>query len=394
MKRHTGGSSLVRRFEQAIAATWMGPTYDFHSYPSHAEQVRNDCHLLADIVESFGTLVDRNVLDCAAIGHDAGFGLRLAHFFVPDGRGGFRNPISKEELSAYLCGRLLADLGASETFILQVRIAILATSPDGHLSTVEAKILAAADLKRVGFGSFAEFRTNSKRLRFEAEKLGGVVIPASRFTRGSIGYLGLFSARRNRLTRHYLDRNNRSAWHVGATGHMASLARQTWGAKARIVLELESGALPVGCVGDAPVFDENTVCFITTHRWETRRQALRSIGRHYADLSVAPPMVAAFPTEESAISVRDHFADELYLPAGAVGRYIQAGFAPAELARVLVRNGTLHLYEKEIPGLEHPPFIETGDVDRVTEWLRSGGFAAEYETNERPFGREIVYAHR
>jgi predicted metal-dependent HD superfamily phosphohydrolase len=127
------------------------PYHNFH----HAEKVKNYALKLVKRCKKYKVPVNREVVEIAALFHDAGYD---------------KVKTNKEKFACQIMTRELKKLSYTPKFIAEVKRTIMATKLGGPLKTTEQKILRAADLS--GFmGSYQEFLKNNKKIQQEYKLL-------------------------------------------------------------------------------------------------------------------------------------------------------------------------------------------------------------------------------
>lgn len=159
----------------------------YHNW-EHATGVRNRCRQLAMVCVTQGMEVDFDVLEAAALWHDAGF-------YVPKdeyGLGTTGKSWSKEHYSMYLAAIDLQGLGMPDDKIVKVLDAIASTEAGIDCTSLEGRILAQADIENVG-GDMMVFLRNTLNLYKETGMLNsGSVPPLIEYAKRSYGYLQQF----------------------------------------------------------------------------------------------------------------------------------------------------------------------------------------------------------
>ncbi len=382
---------ILARFRSICETHYLQSSSAYHVWP-HAEEVESTGLYLADVATEHGITVDRQVLRAASWGHDALFARDPRSYHILEA-GVFRFARSKEEVAGYFSALTLEELGATPHFSRCVKEVIEASHPDGSLRLGESKVLAGADLYRVGYGSYQEFLDATERLRSEAQELTQTEISAEAMARRSITYLGRFAARRVKLTPHYFTEDGRSSWHMGAIPKLCRLGRsQSKTAAPKVVVEMTDSALPLAAQGDEPNLHDDDIVIVVGREWERRVRHIDRVASHAQRLGVAGPMAVGLPAEDRVISLPSKLVNEVYVPIGEAYRYMgETDLAPlvAEWQRILMpHSGTLHLYETN--ALPSPPYKETGHFREVCTWLKDKGFALSHEAS-RPFGWEAVF---
>lgn len=380
---------LTEQVSRIAPTLYYGKDFGYHACPDHPQNVIEQGLKLIERVRQAGLTVDTDTFMIASWLHDAGYGLRPNHIYLPCGSK-FRPAASKEEVSAYLARCLLTDLGAPLPLIERVSEAILGTHWQHPLTSVEAQVLAAADLHNVGLTDFSTMVANTELLYQEAIRLKGEEIPYPAFVRGCLNLLGRYCARRIHLTPSYHLPDGRSAWHLGAISNLIRLARQTWGNQVRIVIEQALGTYSVACAEERPVFSPDTL-LLAAQAPDLQTNLADMVQTHYHRLGAQAPMVAMFPREAGRLSLVDDTVDAYYLSFADLSTYLQAEYPAREITRILRPEGKLHLYASA-EGLT--PYMAGGYEKALTHFLRGTPLKKDYETREGPAGWELVYIKR
>lgn len=221
-------STLTRKERQRLIDL-SEPHYLAEGYHTleHRNEVMEDRRRIGCRVLRYGFEPDDDIGDTAAAWHDAAIAL-IPKDVMTKQDGAWEPASCSEEVASAMFDNEAQRLELPEDFRWGVRGAIMGTSPSGALDSLEAKLLAAADTKGVGFGSYEQFVGNTHKLWHEAKWRGAKQIDWEDFVVGSINYLGLFMSRNIHLTPEYLDGHGRSAWHLGAVNNILRLANETW----------------------------------------------------------------------------------------------------------------------------------------------------------------------
>jgi hypothetical protein len=190
-------------------------TTGFH-VAEHGAEVLDVAQELSSLVLSQGIRVDGQVIVLGSKWHDAGMAFTPSDFYVHD----------KVAVELFTQAATRAD--APRRLIRNVNGVIASTNPLVPPKTIEAKIMAAADIHGVGFDPYDKFVAGTRALWHEAQWRQGREIKWPDFVEGAMGYLGLFMARDIHLTPRYYDEQRRSAWHVGAVSNVLGLAHEVW----------------------------------------------------------------------------------------------------------------------------------------------------------------------
>mgnify|MGYP002336144046 CR=1 FL=1 len=159
----------------------------YHNW-EHATSVRDRCRQLATVCFTQGMEVDFEVLEAAALWHDAGFHLPKEQY----GLGSVAKSWSKEHYSMYLAAIDLQDLGMPDEKIGKVIEAIASTEAGIDCTSLEGRILAQADIENVG-GDIMVFLKNTLNLYKEAGMLNAGAVPSlMEYAKRSYGYLQQF----------------------------------------------------------------------------------------------------------------------------------------------------------------------------------------------------------
>lgn len=384
---------ILERFRDVCRVGYLQLEPSYHNF-EHALDVERTAQELADIVRRNGTKVDLNLLRAAAWGHDLRFDIDPATFSVAD-EGSWRSTTCKEEVAAHMSANALYELGASAQFAYAVKQAIMATNPAYGFSSVEGMLLAAADLRLVGHGSYRSFLANGELLRLEAERLSGRPISPKSMACGAASYLGLFTARRIMLSPNYFTEDGRSAWHMGAITNICRMVRDKRDdPQTRVIAELSDSSLPLAAVGSGPSFSPTDIYIFVGRTWKKRKTALASLGNAFKRWGLEPLIALSLPVEEGVISCPSRLFDEIYVPAGEAYRYaveeVDRPSSAGDWRRLLKAGGTLHLYEKQVTGLG-PAYRDTGQMAELIEWLKPKRFIYQGEESP-PYGWGAIFS--
>lgn len=180
----------------------------YHNW-EHATSVRDRCRELAMVCFTQGLTVDLEVLEAAALYHDAGYHQRQEQYGV----GTAAMAWTKEKYSQYLAATDLQALGMPNEKIAQVLSCIASTQADIDCTSIEGKILAQADIENVG-GDPMVFMKNTLKLYKEtgmlavSEKVPSLV----EYAHKSHKYLQLFLAKDLSLGNFDIDPESGRSW--------------------------------------------------------------------------------------------------------------------------------------------------------------------------------------
>jgi|SRR5579871_2085578 len=221
-------STLSTR-ERQLLVDLSEPLYLGRGYHTveHRDAVIEDRLSLGSLALAHGVQSDEDTGIVAAAWHDAAIGVKPKDIFVEEA-GVLVPASSNEQVASVMFDKEAGRLSIPTGFRREVMAAILGTNPQGELATIEAKLLAAADIRGVGLGSYEQFLANTYKLRDEAQWRSAQKIDWPDFVAGSINYLGLFVGRNIHVTPRYFDESKRSAWHVGAVENILKLGQDTW----------------------------------------------------------------------------------------------------------------------------------------------------------------------
>ncbi len=278
----------------------------FHS-PEHRERVIEEAQHLTSVAIRSNLQPNCDVVNLGAAWHDAGTAICPDDFEVK-GEEGWRPAKHSEEVAAELFRRAAERVNVPINLARGVCRAILSTNPGIPPKSVEAKIVAAADLHGVGFDNFNDFVANTRSLWNESQWRNGQTSDWPDFVRGSINYLGLFTGRKIQLTQEFFDTARRSAWHVGAVNNIVGLARNALG-DIQTVLETD---------------EESPNCLL-----------LRIIQQ--SDNQQVGEMKATIPVSGKSLSIPDGIVNELRIK----GRLSSLPWPISETERVLGGTGLI-----------------------------------------------------
>ncbi|NDC36492.1 MAG: hypothetical protein EBZ48_00385 [Proteobacteria bacterium] len=309
--------------ERILATTYLGGEMPYHNR-SHAAEVARAAMQIAKSAQEHGISVETQTLVLAALLHDS-----LSH--IDATALGFS---SAEELSARYAYTFLVQNGFGEAVARKAAEAIQATNPYYTPSSVEAKILRAADLLNVA-GPWEEFRANTARLAQEAEFRTGKSAEFTQHVTGCINYLSLYLWRALDITPASRDAAGRSVYHLNAARNLFRLADEVFpGEGMRRVAVLCSGKTPPAFPAEyGEHADVRPQFMVTLADHESDREALIRSARATTRF---PALALVIPGRAGALSIPQASVDEVRAPA----------LAPellAEAARVLKPDGVLRI---------------------------------------------------
>lgn len=181
----------------------------YHNF-NHAMATADEAVRIAQRCVAEGLVVDELVVFLAGLFHDA-------YHHVDPKQHGF---VSKEEYAAATATVLLIKCRAPMAIIKPVSAAILATHKDMPFTTVEQKIVRAADLSNFG-GPYKDFLDANLRLKCEREMLGGKPISWDAWKLETHRIAEFYCSQDIRLTSAYANPDGTSRFHTNTRANVA-----------------------------------------------------------------------------------------------------------------------------------------------------------------------------
>lgn len=173
----------------------------YHNF-EHALKVLERVEAIVARCQTENVPINIDVVRYAALFHDAGY--------IEDHRAlGYE---SKESYAAALARPVLTSHGLSASTIANVERTIMATQLDAILQSNEDKAMRAADIGNLQ-GDYEEFVDSNRRLKAEAELLGGRPITWATWKHGTEDIVNRFLAMDIRLTSQHDDGQGNSTFH-------------------------------------------------------------------------------------------------------------------------------------------------------------------------------------
>lgn len=217
----------------------------YHTLP-HGKRVANTLVKMARRLKEHSIVVDPDELRFLGIAHDLDSHKPLDGVWIWDLDGKRRRPHYPEEISAYRALRLHKKLG-NPTHLKPEEIweSIVGSNYDQSVQSLKAKILAAADLYDVAFGSYHRFKLNSLALWREMKLLKNKPhMSREEAIRKSLQVLLHYAGRDLRITAAHDLPDGSSAWHTGLFSNLWRLIQETWPENAELCFDLSmDGAL-------------------------------------------------------------------------------------------------------------------------------------------------------
>jgi predicted metal-dependent HD superfamily phosphohydrolase len=180
----------------------------YHNF-DHALKAANVGLIISKRCLQEGLSINPSVVYYALLFHDAGY-------HENSKQKGFQ---TKEEYSAFLAGEALTISGIDENLVSQVKKAIISTNRDGTFTTNEEKVVRAADLAEMA-ADYSQFLNNNKKLKEEAELLGGKKISWEKWKLSTENTIEFYLKQDIHLTTAYLDSDGQSIFHKKAKANL------------------------------------------------------------------------------------------------------------------------------------------------------------------------------
>ena len=199
---------LVGFSVQEIVAKHYGDL-PYHNFDHALEIVRQSQDLITKC-RQYDLEVDELVVILAALFHDAGYDKDHQEL-------GFD---SKEELSAHLAEQELKQKDIARDTITAVKDCILATHRQSDFTTVEQKILRAADLAGLA-GSYDDFLANAELLKQEFAQLNNHQLTDHQWKQMTSQLIEFYLSQDIKLTPEHDDADGQSIFHVKVKANLA-----------------------------------------------------------------------------------------------------------------------------------------------------------------------------
>ncbi len=196
--------------EQAAAKLYRSDL-PYHNF-KHAMHTVEAAELIIRRCEQEGVRVDAQVVYYALVFHDAGFHQDPTQFGCA----------TKEDYSAKLAGKVLAERGVAPRVIEKVAKAIDSTRRDAPFKTTEQKAVRAADLAGLA-ADYKVFRGNTERLRQEHALLTGESIPWPQWVDMAYQVVRFYLDQEIRLTSYFSNQDGKSDFHTKVRQNLAKL---------------------------------------------------------------------------------------------------------------------------------------------------------------------------
>lgn len=347
-------------FVQAIV-NWARAQYPsrhlgFYHDEMHPYRVWQGCQRIVRRLRQFypQMQIETEVLHCAAYLHD--ILMNLPGWLTMGIEGAQVNFSVKEEQIGRVAYELCRRFGAPAEFAHMVQVAIEGTSPQGKLESLEANILAAADLASVAQG-WETYEADFIRLVKEASTLSGKEIEPAKFAAGSMRLLGLYLQRVIRLTPAFFDPSGRSSWHLGLITNLSRLA-ETYLGQPSTVVDLCGEEVPLGVLSPQPEF-AGSIYVTCGQEKEQRRTTWQTLPNIYQQLELPSPFCLALPDQQKALSLPDHSATQVAISLESwVQDLLPGGLTPEEVARVIKPTDGQIIYYCHDEHLLHPAVLQ------------------------------------
>lgn len=183
----------------------------YHNF-GHAMAIALRAESIARKCNEEGVPADTLVVFSAGLGHDAGYHLNPKKY-------GFA---TREAHSAILTTQALIAIHAPMEIIKPVDAAIIATHKDAAFTTVEQKIVRAADLSNFG-GPYEGFLKGTFLFKHEQEMLGGRLIPWDEWKQQTHDVAEFYCSQDIHLTSAYANPDGTSQFHTDTRANVARL---------------------------------------------------------------------------------------------------------------------------------------------------------------------------
>jgi hypothetical protein len=293
----------------------------------HRDEVREERRKLGELAAKYGIQHDPQVGEGGSLFHDAGLAIAPSEFLISSDHG-VKYATCDEDVAMTLFRGVASEMELPQDYIEDVVEAIAGTNPGNPLRHIEAKLLAAADIRGVGLGDYATFVSNTHKLHHEAQWKNARQIRWEDFVAGSIGYLGLFTARNIHVTPEYFDEDDRSVWHIGAVKNILKLTSDTW---TNVFVEGEV----IEDVTVAGVPDKTVRSIKLTITGDTPISGAEQNGPKVMTLGV--------PMENDSLSLPGHSLNRLHMDPNT---FLKGDRTKTEVGRVLKPEGLFIAIEK------------------------------------------------
>lgn len=263
------------------------------SYPDHTElpfhgkrhpyQVAEDSTRFIKRIEHEGGTVNKDALYVASLLHDI-------FYKAPYEKSGFS---SREHLAGHRAYEFLRTIGADEDFARLVEKTIYATDFRTTATTLEEKVMKAADLFNVG-DLYTLFRENAHLLHEEQQLVTGTTSSFSSFVKGAINYLGLYAFREIDASQWARLPNGASEWHIGFVQNAIALYLEHNDGNARWKI-IDADNKSSNEILDM-VSDSDTMYVIHLEGEESRERLLCEVNAKKREWKLASPVLIVPPS--------------------------------------------------------------------------------------------------
>jgi HD superfamily phosphodiesterase len=336
--------NTMKPFEQVWRqAQGLYSTIGYHTW-GHAVEVMERAVHFAERARRYGIPVRLDVLKKACLLHDLLYWLNPEDFIVRD-QGQYRSAQDREEVAIVTTRSILSRAGFSQEEITAVEIAIDGSRVTSPLLSVEAKLLAAADLGGVA-GPYGEFFAANEALRQETAFLSGKpILPRATWARRSMPIMARYLARRIEVTPEYLNAARQSQFHLAADGNLEAYLKQNsgFGHELPIIGELDSSPAPFFTTCDIEM--PFAGIYIGINGDETARLAcLDTIQTAHSKRHGSPSYAFVIPGEKQGISLPDNLL-QLLVVRNSLRGLSRFRLPLLETRRVLRPDGQLCVIE-------------------------------------------------
>lgn len=196
---------------EKIASRYYNPKLPYHNF-GHVVTVIRESERVLEKCRAQGIQVNEDVVYYALLFHDAGY--NEDHTAL-----GFD---SKEAYSAAISEQVLKDNGINQETIEKTKTAIMSTHMDAKCTSIEDKIVRAADLSELA-ADYQVFKKNTLNLKSELETFSNRKVSWDEWKQSAVNTVELFLREEMHVTGDYFDENGVSVFHKNARANLKKL---------------------------------------------------------------------------------------------------------------------------------------------------------------------------
>ena len=196
---------------EKIASGYYSPRLPYHNF-GHVITVIRESERMLEKCRDEGISADDRIVYYALLFHDAGYNDdHTAQGFD-----------SKEAYSAEIAERVLRGNGVDEEIIGKIKTAIMGTHMDANCTSVEDRIVRAADLSELA-ADYRVFKKNTLNLKQELEESSNRKVTWEEWKQLAVETIELFLREDMEVTSDYYDENGESKFHKNTRANLATL---------------------------------------------------------------------------------------------------------------------------------------------------------------------------